>query len=332
MSFSIKKRCKFCDSLKIIKKGRRKTKQGTAQIYLCKSCFRRFAFSAFPAYSYPAGVILTAPLLYYLGYSLKDVRKRIQGKYKVLPSLSTVAKWINNFGKSAAIKKERNAIMQFDKPHRIIKRKLLKHKQNYLFQVHRYKMEHIKDTFDGLYGYLYDVLTGKVSITSDSFCMRASECRLGINFPHPRPGRNYACDIADIALKAALTNFQRHAVLQKFFLATDSATVAVEVPVYLTPQETKSILKKEGGLLGHIDFLQVFGDRITILDYKPKASAEKQVAEQLLLYSIALSRRTGVHLKKISCAWFNEKSCYSFTAIAAYACLKDGIEKNRNIR
>ena len=56
-----------------------------------------------------------------------------------------------------------------------------------------------------------------------------------------------------------------------------------EVPVFLTPEDTCKILKAEGGLLGHIDLLQIFNGRIRILDYKPEASKKKHVMDQLLL-------------------------------------------------
>jgi len=60
----------------------------------------------------------------------------------------------------------------------------------------------------------------------------------------------------------------------------------------------------------------------TILDYKPDASHEKTVIDQLLLYAIALSRRTGIHLRQIQCAWFDEKNYYRFPSLQAYYAFK----------
>lgn len=323
-------RCINCNSLSVLKKGKRKTKSGLKQVYFCKKCNKKFTVSAMPFFTFPAEVILSAPVYYYMGYSIDMARKRIIGRYKKSPSISTVSNWINDFGKYSAIKKYREEILKFDKPHKIIKRKLLKHKQNYLFQVHRYKMEKFASRIQGLYNYLNDILANRIEINPDDFLMRASECELGLSLQKPVSKVNYVCKIADIALKAALTNFQRHAVLQKFFLATDYSTVAVEVPVFLTKEETAGIIHKKGGMLGHLDFLQVFGDRITILDYKPNASSEKQVMEQLLLYAIALSRRTGVHLKQINCAWFDENNYYRFPSLEGYINLKKSLKNLKN--
>ena len=52
-------------------------------------------------------------------------------------------------------------------------------------------------------------------------------------------------------LELAKTKSERHQKIEEFFLINDSATVAVEVPVYLTEKE--SGIKKP--LTGHIDLI-----------------------------------------------------------------------------
>lgn len=68
--------------------------------------------------------------------------------------------------------------------------------------------------------------------------------------------KNYATEFAGLALKASWSNYQRHEILQKYFLVMDKATMAAEVPVCLTGKETADILSVPGCLLGHIDFLE----------------------------------------------------------------------------
>jgi ATP-dependent exoDNAse (exonuclease V) beta subunit len=58
-------------------------------------------------------------------------------------------------------------------------------------------------------------------------------------------------------------------------------------------------------LTGHIDVLQVSHGAIHILDYKPRAKSEKPIP-QLIVYALALSRRTGFRLFDFVCAWFDE--------------------------
>jgi len=92
-------------------------------------------------------------------------------------------------------------------------------------------------------------------------------------------------------------------------LANDSATVAVEVPVYLYPNEAPD-LQLTGVLTGHIDILQIRGEKIWILDYKPDAKYEKQAKFQLYLYARALSVRTCIPLSHFGLAYFDDKDYF----------------------
>ena len=64
-------------------------------------------------------------------------------------------------------------------------------------------------------------------------------------------------------------------------------------------------------LTGHIDVLQIRTGKVHILDYKPGANKEKPIA-QLMVYALAISRRTGIKLFDIVCAWFDEDNYYEF--------------------
>lgn len=54
-------------------------------------------------------------------------------------------------------------------------------------------------------------------------------------------------------------------------------------------------------ITGHIDVLQIRNGKIHILDYKPGANKEKPI-EQLMVYALALSRRTHLPLYDFVCA------------------------------
>jgi PD-(D/E)XK nuclease superfamily len=105
-------------------------------------------------------------------------------------------------------------------------------------------------------------------------------------------------------------------------LANDSVTVAVEVPIWLTPREITAIeahyrieILPKGVeprvIAGHIDFVQVRNGAVHILDYKPDARTNRSVA-QLTIYALALAWRTGVKLFDIKCAWFNVETFCEF--------------------
>lgn len=92
-------------------------------------------------------------------------------------------------------------------------------------------------------------------------------------------------------------------------LANDSATIAVEVPVFLYPHEAPD-LRLSAPLTGHIDVLQVRGHKLWILDYKPNARYETKAKFQTYLYARALSARTGIPLSLIHWAYFDDQDYY----------------------
>jgi ATP-dependent exoDNAse (exonuclease V) beta subunit len=123
--------------------------------------------------------------------------------------------------------------------------------------------------------------------------------------------------MAELALTLAKTNRERHQVIENFFLANDSTTVAIEVPIYIKPDELTKSEKKDYGieldepLSGHIDIIQQRYTKIHILDYKPEAKkSDRPAAEQLFLYALAFSKRSGIPMRKIMCAYFNENNYY----------------------
>jgi ATP-dependent exoDNAse (exonuclease V) beta subunit len=133
--------------------------------------------------------------------------------------------------------------------------------------------------------------------------------------------QNAATETAALIVPAVGSNYERHPKLQRFMLANDSTTVAVEVPVWLARDDIAALEREHGirllsagaerSITGHIDFLQVRNGAVHILDYKPDARTNKPIA-QLTVYALALSRLTGIKLFDIKCAWFNENEYCEF--------------------
>jgi ATP-dependent exoDNAse (exonuclease V) beta subunit len=151
---------------------------------------------------------------------------------------------------------------------------------------------------------------------------RASQGKAAFNLDHVeiKAKRNHACQIAELVLQTVTNNKRRHDEIQRFMLTTDSVTVAVEVPIILTPADIRHMQRELGfdipleacdTLTGHIDVLQLRNGRIHILDYKPGAAKEKPIT-QLMVYALALSRRTGLRLYDFVCAWFDEHDYFEF--------------------
>jgi hypothetical protein len=75
---------------------------------------------------------------------------------------------------------------------------------------------------------------------------------------------NYATTLAALALQITLSNKKRHDAVERFMLLNDSATIAVEVPIYITPEDFEALRSqgftfpfKEHPLTEHIDLMQL---------------------------------------------------------------------------
>ncbi len=84
------------------------------------------------------------------------------------------------------------------------------------------------------------------------------------------------------------------------------ATIATELPVWYYDKTL------ETSVIGHIDFVQVRGGKIYLLDYKPNAEKKKPFP-QLYAYCRAFSYRTKTPLKKIRAAYFDENTYIQFS-------------------
>jgi ATP-dependent exoDNAse (exonuclease V) beta subunit len=135
---------------------------------------------------------------------------------------------------------------------------------------------------------------------------------------------NAATAAAALIIPAVGNNKLRHETLQRFMLANDSVTVAIEIPIWLDEKNIDALERQHGITLappiatadrtitGHIDFLQVRNGAVHVLDYKPDAATNKPIA-QLAIYALALTRLVpGLKLFDIKCAWFNEHEYCEF--------------------
>jgi ATP-dependent exoDNAse (exonuclease V) beta subunit len=228
-------------------------------------------------------------------------------RYKVKIPLTTLSGWISRNQTELPFIKLRK---KYDlDPNQTIKTRRLFHPQPYLFKVHTLKLNIKGKQFPQLKRYINGMLENSMEhIFQSKNILRVSELANTINLPKPSirsKKDSQACRMTDLALELAKTRSERHQKVEEFFLTNDSATVAVELPVYLTEKE--SGYKKP--LTGHIDLLQVRSNKIYIMDYKPDKSGN--VINQLQLYAKCLKKRTG--LSNIICAYFDENEYYQFS-------------------
>src|SRR5580704_15203165 len=263
--------------------------------------------------------------------------------HRVAPS--TISRWLAEHPALTTYRRLRDRGRQLFTATQVIRTHKLYHRQVYEFAYHRAKLAFLKD------GTLDDKRATGTSSTSRFSRLAEFLESIPQTCPHDLFSRedgarssqlasdfisienlvvvkkqNAATDMAALIVPAVGSNYERHPKLQRFMLANDSTTIAVEVPVWLTHDDIAAIEKqyriqlfsdspppekRARVITGHIDFLQVRNGAVHILDYKPDARTNRPIA-QLTVYALALARLTGLNLFDIKCAWFNENEYCEF--------------------
>lgn len=292
-----------------IKVGTRKTRQGKVQKFYCRHCRRHFCASPIPRRQYPPATILGAVTAYNLGRTLEDTRAHVATHSRIKVPLATIHAWIAQFSSICTFIRLRKKFSL--SPDDVLQSRTFSHKQEYKFAFHRLKTNlFCKRQFPAIRRYLWHVTDHCPNeLFQQSNGARCSDGNLpDLALRLVRKDTN-AVELAKLGLLLAKHSRDRHPAIQSFMLANDSATVAVEVPVYLYPNEAPD-LQLTSALTGHIDVLQVRGDRVWILDYKPEAKREKKAKYQIYLYARALSVRTGIPLSRFGLAYFDDKDYF----------------------
>jgi DNA-directed RNA polymerase subunit RPC12/RpoP len=333
-------RCTYCNSTRLVKKGTRKKKLERVPLYRCRACGRTFAAGPLAIRNkiYPLPEILEALTLYNRGNTLEDTARKISSRYGHRVAPSTISRWLSEHPALTSYRRLRARGRQLFLPARVIRAQKLYHRQVYEFAYHRAKLAFLRDgTLDdkrsagagstARFSALADFLEAIPTTCPHDLFRREDGARgsqLDSAFINPArliviEKQNIATETAALIVPAVGTNYERHPKLQRFMLANDSVTVAIEVPIWLTAHDIKELEAEHGVIIGsagnsitgHIDFVQVRNGAVHILDYKPDARTNKPIA-QLTVYALALSRLTGIKLFDIKCAWFNENEYCEF--------------------
>ena len=319
-------RCIFCRGTKITREGKRYKKLETVQLWYCRDCDRIFSPQRAKGKTYPLKIVLESLISYYRGDTREVTAKRIKEQFGIPVPVRTLSAWLAEYRPLTTYSRLRDAQTKRILPHRMIHASRLHHQQVYEYRFHRGKLE--STISFPKQQHLAPIQTYLTSIADDcphhlfQSDARASQGKTAYNLDavEIRSTRNHACRIAELVLQTVTNNKRRHDEIQRFMLATDSVTIAVEVPIYLSPDDLAYFKKSsgfdipietEGTLTGHIDFLQIRNGSIHIVDYKPNAKSERPIP-QLMVYALALSRRTGLRLYDFVCSWFDEHNYYQF--------------------
>jgi hypothetical protein len=325
---SEQERCIYCSGTKLTKKGTRKKKFETVQLWYCKDCDAVFTPRALKGKTYPIPVILDGLSHYHTGHSVETSAMLIRERYGASVTPTTLSRWLEEYKALCPYRTLRDEGKELYPPSRIIRSTRFHHQQVYHYRLHQGKIElAFRHERHQALSPLQTFLKAMTTDCPHRYFQKEREGRaskLKVYFDRDgisiRERQNLAIRMAHLSVQSARHNRQRHDVVQNFMIANDAVTVAAEVPVYLFPKDIRHFKSELGfdlpyddnqTMTGHIDALQVRGGSIHVLDYKPNARREKPI-EQLTFYALALSRRTGLRLFDFTCAWFDDKHYFEF--------------------
>lgn len=301
--------CPRCEHA-AIKSGTRNTRHGTIQKYYCLHCKTYFSASPIPRRRYAPAVILNAVTAYNLGNTLDSTCRQTARRFKIRVPSSTLHAWLNQFSKICTFIRYRRKF-SFSEAKVIISR-VFHHRQEYRFAFHRLKTNLLcKAPFPEMRRYLWYVRAHCPNkLFTDAENDRCSDTPVKTQLTVERRPDNNAVALAKLGLLIAKRATERHGAVEQFMLANDTATIAVEAPVWLYANEAPD-LKLAAPITGHIDILQVRGNYLYILDFKPNARHETKAKHQLYLYARGLAARTNIPLSRIRAAYFDDKNYFA---------------------
>jgi len=320
--------CPTCACKLTVKKGVRRNRLQTLQVFRCTECLHRFTGAAGKNKTYPLHIILETVSIFNLGHSTMESQQILRRRFHANVPERTISSWLTAYRHLTTYARLRAEGKRLFAPDAIVHNITFHHQQVYRHQVHRAKLRMLlagatPHAFDPLRTYLAELERTFPHQIFQSTEHRSSKFPADLRPPVTRK-ENCAMRMAALVLPTALNNKKRHETLQRFMLVNDSVTVAVEVPVFLSEKDIlyyRSIgfnLDFQSAVItGHIDFLQIRNGYIHVLDYKPDARREKHAHVQLTIYALALARRTGLPVRVFKCGWFDEKNYFEFFPLQA---------------
>jgi hypothetical protein len=213
------------------------------QRWRCGSC-RRFFTPAPPALrnkTYPLSLILDAVTLYNLGHTLAETSAALKTRRGVRVPTSTISAWIAEHRDLTTFARLRDEGRLLFTPRQTIRTTKLYHRQVYEFAYHQPKLALLRQSREhARFAPIADFLEAVPKICPhDLFAESARASQSAAPFINPATRiaiekQNFATRAASLVIPAVGDNYKRHETLQRFMLANDSVSLAVEVPIWLT--------------------------------------------------------------------------------------------------
>jgi transposase-like protein len=257
--------CPHCGSHNVTRRGTRRKKLEIMQLWRCASCKRVFTPgpAALHNKTYPLRMIIAALSDYNLGYSLAETAARLKKKTNRRVSPSTITAWLHEYRQQSSYHRLRAAGLARFPAAETIRSIKLYHRQIYAYAYHRPKLEFVragtlddKRRGDTRFAALADFLESIPTTCPHDLFRRDDDPKARASQAHPdfadvsriivNRKQNAATEAAALIIPAVGNNKLRHETLQRFMLANDSVTVAIEIPIWLTEPDIAALERQHG--------------------------------------------------------------------------------------
>jgi len=195
-------------------------------------------------------MILSALSDYNIGYSLQETAARLKKKTNRSVSPSTISTWLEEYKQHCSYRRLRDLGRHRFPPAQTIRSIKLYHRQVYGYAYHRPKLEFVrggtlddKRRGDTRFVAVADFLESVPIICPHDLFRRVDNPKARASQAHlefadvsriiVNRKENAATHTAALIIPAVGNNKLRHETLQRFMLANDSVTVAIEIPIWL---------------------------------------------------------------------------------------------------
>ena len=249
-------RCPYCSSTKLVRKGARAKKLEIVQLWRCTGCMPGLHAGARGAsiQDLSLAVILDGITLYNLGHTLAEAAAKLKSRHGHNIAPSTLAGWIDEHRDLATYARLREEGRRLVPPAQTIRTVKLYHRQVYEYAYHRPKLALLAESAEhaalpaGLASFL-EAVPKACPHNLFTASVRASQTAADFSIARASPRatrRTSPPASAALIIPAVGNNYLRHEKLQRFILANDSVTVAVEVPIWLTRPDIAALERHHG--------------------------------------------------------------------------------------
>ena len=133
--------CPNCRCKSTSRRGKRRNRLRTLQLFQCTECLHRFSGEAGKNRTYQLKVILEAISTFNLGNSLTDTQRILRQRSHMEVPARTIQSWLKAYRTLCTYFRLRAAGKRLFDPRSIIASRFLQHRQVYRFQIHNAKLE-----------------------------------------------------------------------------------------------------------------------------------------------------------------------------------------------